>query len=394
MNMQVQSNPTSTSPNLGGLIAEASRLAQGSENVAEVHRVLQICNACRYCEGFCATFQSMTRRLDFDVKDIHFMANLCHNCGACLHACQYAPPNEFGVNIPQAMAKVRLETYTEFAWPRPLGVLYKKAGLSLSLIISIAIGIFLIALMQVNQSLWTSSPDGNFYAIFPHNTLALTFGVVFVAMVFCLGMGVKNFWGEISTDPIPPKATVDALRDTLTLKNLGGGHQAGCNESDDAFSLARRHLHHATFYGFMLCFAATSVATLFHYLLGWEAPYSYTSLPVILGTLGGIGLIVGPVGLLYLNLKRHPLHGDAAQKPMDRGFIALLLMISVTGLGLLALRETQYMGILLALHLGFVMGFFLMMPYGKFAHGIYRSASLLKNAVEVRLGKKMSVGSE
>jgi citrate/tricarballylate utilization protein len=46
--MQVQSNPTSTSPNLGGLIAEASRLAQGSENVAEVHRVLQICNACRY----------------------------------------------------------------------------------------------------------------------------------------------------------------------------------------------------------------------------------------------------------------------------------------------------------------------------------------------------------
>jgi citrate/tricarballylate utilization protein len=35
-----------------------------------------------------------------------------------------------------------------------------------------------------------------------------------------------------------------------------------------------------------------------------------------------------------------------------------------------------------------------MMPYGKFAHGIYRSASLLKNAVEVRLGKKMSVGSE
>jgi citrate/tricarballylate utilization protein len=106
--------------------------------------------------------------------------------------------------------------------------------------------------MQVNQSLWTSSPDGNFYAIFPHNTLALTFGIVFVAMVFCLGMGVKNFWGEISTDPIPPKATVDALRDTLTLKNLGGGHQAGCNESDDAFSLVRRHLHHATFYGFML----------------------------------------------------------------------------------------------------------------------------------------------
>lgn len=32
-------------------------------------------------------------------------------------------------------------------------------------------------------------------------------------------------------------------------------------------------LHHFTFYGFMLCFAATGVATLYHFLLGWSAPY-------------------------------------------------------------------------------------------------------------------------
>ena len=75
---------------LNQLIQEASSLAMPSAHVSEVHRVLQICNACRYCEGFCATFASMTRRLDFTPKDIHFMANLCHNCGACLHACQYA----------------------------------------------------------------------------------------------------------------------------------------------------------------------------------------------------------------------------------------------------------------------------------------------------------------
>lgn len=373
---------------LNALINEAQGLAIDSPNVAEVNRQLQICNACRYCEGFCATFQSMTRRLDFNVKDIHFMANLCHNCGACLHACQYAPPNEFGVNIPQAMAKVRLETYTEFAWPRTLGALYQRAGLSLSLIVSLSIAIFLMALMQINQSLWTLNTDGNFYAIFPHNSLALSFGLVFILMAIALVIGVKNFWGEISTDPVAPKARMDAMHDALTLKNLGGGHQQGCNDADDAFSLLRKRFHHLTFYGFMLCFAATSVATFFHYFLNWEAPYSYTSLPVILGTLGGLGLVIGPIGLLYLNLKRHPLHGDAAQKPMDRGFIILLLMISVTGLGLLALRHTEYMGLLLALHLGFVMGFFVMMPYGKFAHGFYRTAALLKNAVEVRMGKK------
>ena len=379
---------------LNQLIQEASSLAMPSAHVSEVHRVLQICNACRYCEGFCATFASMTRRLEFTPKDIHFMANLCHNCGACLHACQYAPPNEFGVNIPQAMAKVRLETYTNFAWPRPLGVLYEKNGLALTMSVSVGIGLFFLALLQVNQGLLNTNTDGNFYAIFPHNALALVFGIVFLGAIFAMVISSIKFWQTIASDPATLLAGSDALHDALTLKNLGGGHQAGCNEADDAFSLLRKRFHHLTFYGFMLCFASTSVATLYHYLFGWQAPYGYTSLPVVLGTLGGIGLVIGPVGLLYLNMKRHPLHGDKNQKPMDIGFITSLLSISITGLALLAWRETSYMGILLALHLGFVMGFFLMMPYGKFAHGIYRSLALLQNAIEVRQGKSVRVGAD
>ncbi len=379
---------------LNQLIQEASSLAMPSAHVSEVHRVLQICNACRYCEGFCATFASMTRRLEFTPKDIHFMANLCHNCGACLHACQYAPPNEFGVNIPQAMAKVRLETYTNFAWPRPLGVLYEKNGLALTMSVSVGIGLFFLALLQVNQGLLNTNTDGNFYAIFPHNALALVFGIVFLGAIFAMVISSIKFWQTIASDPATLQAGGDALQDALTLKNLGGGHQAGCNEADDAFSLLRKRFHHLTFYGFMLCFASTSVATLYHYLFGWQAPYGYTSLPVVLGTLGGIGLVIGPVGLLYLNMKRHPLHGDKNQKPMDIGFITSLLSISITGLALLAWRETSYMGILLALHLGFVMGFFLMMPYGKFAHGIYRSLALLQNAIEVRQGKSVRVGAD
>ena len=379
---------------LNTLIADAKNFNEPSAAVIEVQRVLQICNACRYCEGFCATFQSMTRRLDFNLADVHFMANLCHNCGACLHACQYAPPNEFGVNIPQAMAKVRLETYQTYAWPKQLGSLYQKNGLALTMLTSLGIILFLIGLQAKTATLFNTNTDGNFYAIFPHNSLALLFGGVFVAMMIAMAMGVQQFWRAVSTDPLMLSASKDAVYDALTLKNLGGGHNQGCNEADDAFSIWRKRFHHMTFYGFLLCFAATSVATLFHYFLGWQAPYSYTSLPVLLGTVGGIGLIIGPIGLLYLNLNRHPLHGDAAQKPMDIGFIASLLAISISGLALLALRETSYMGILLSVHLGFVMGFFLMMPYGKFAHGIFRSAALLKNAIEVRMGKSVSVGSD
>ena len=45
-----------------------------------------------------------------------------------------------------------------------------------------------------------------------------------------------------------------AARDVLTLRNLGGGGH-GCNDDDERFSMTRRRLHHAMFYGFLLCFA-------------------------------------------------------------------------------------------------------------------------------------------
>ena len=40
----------------------------------EVSRVMQICNACRYCETYCAVFPAMTRRLSFDASDAHYLA--------------------------------------------------------------------------------------------------------------------------------------------------------------------------------------------------------------------------------------------------------------------------------------------------------------------------------
>jgi citrate/tricarballylate utilization protein len=125
-----------------------------------------------------------------------------------------------------------------------------------------------------------------------------------------------------------------------------------------------------------------------------QAPYAYTSLPVILGTVGGIGLLIGPAGLLWLNLNRSALHGDSAQKPMDIGFISLLFLTSLTGLALLIWRDTSAMALLLAIHLGIVMALLLTLPYGKFAHGVYRSAALLKWSIEKRMPNKLSLGSD
>ena len=79
---------------------------------------------------------------------------------------------------------------------------------------------------------------------------------------------------------------------------------------------------------------------------------------------------------------------------MDSAFIVILFLISASGLLLLAYRDSVAMASLLAVHLGFVMGFFLTMPYGKFAHGLYRVAALLKNSIEKRQKSHLQLGAD
>ena len=375
-----------------GLIDEARSNAQGRkargvppDAETEADRMLQICNACRYCEGFCAVFPAMTRRLTFASADIHYLANLCHNCSACYQACQYAPPHEFAVNIPRVLAQVRRTTYIDYAWPAPIASLYRRCSTRTALVIGILCTLFL-GLLSVSFHAPAFAPlAGNFYAVLPHEALVTVFGIAFLCACFALAKGVLRFWREIG--PIAQMsvgAAIEATGDVLTLKYLGGGHGQGCNESDDRFTLWRRRFHHLTFYGFLMCFASTSVATIYHYVFAWYAPYRITSLPVLLGSLGGGGLVLGPLGLLGLSLSRAPEHTDSDQAPVDRGFLALLLLIAATGLGLMLARNSSFATLLLIIHLGVVLAFFLTIPYGKFAHGAYRAATLLKFAIERR----------
>ena len=71
-----------------------------------------------------------------------------------------------------------------------------------------------------------------------------------------------------------------------------------------------------------------------------------------------------------------------SNKGMDVSFLFLLLMTSITGLGLMLVKETALVGVVLSLHLGVVMTLFLSMPYGKFIHGFYRLVALMVFAVE------------
>ncbi len=351
----------------------------------EGDHLLTVCNACRYCEGYCAVWKAMEKRLVFKERDLNYLANLCHNCGECYYSCQYSPPHEFDINPPKTFAKIRVSSYEQYAWPGPLAKAFRANALLVSLLTTVMlIAFLLLGSASVGGRLWTPVLGGDFYQIVPHQVMAWTFGAVGLFVALALLLGFLRFWrgvGEPYSSLANPAALTLALKDAFSLKNLDNGGE-GCAYPKEESSQSLRRFHHATFYGFLSCFAATTLGAFDYYVLGWHGPPGYASLPVIFGTLGGIGLVIGPIGLFALKQRRNREIVDKRQDGMDLSFIALLIGISITGLLLLVLRGSAAMGTLLLVHLGLVMTLFLTMPYGKFVHGIYRFAALLKWALE------------
>ena len=357
--------------------------------------VMAVCNACRYCEGYCPVFPAMENRLVFAKHDLAYLANLCHNCGECLYACQFAPPHEFGINVPRMLAEVRLGSYEEYCWPASLAGAFRRHSFGKAWALAGASSALLLALaVTAGADMWPAQPGGDFYGVVPHGVMVGLFGLAGVFALLALTIGfvraLRAFKAPVAPGVSGPGAggaesptLLQALRDALTLRHLHGGG-TDCTSAEEQRSPWRRRFHHLTFYGFALCFASTSVAALYHVGFGWRAPYGYGSLPVVLGTLGGAGLLAGPAGLFALRERRDRALQDPAQDGLDGTFILMLFMTSATGLLLLGLRGQPVMPLLLAVHLGFVLGLFLTLPYGKFVHGIYRTAALMIYAREPR----------
>ena len=337
-----------------------------SDSLAEGSRILTVCNACRYCEGYCAVFPALEKR-PIHAADLYYLANLCHNCAECYYACQYAPPHPFQVNVPQVLAQIRLDSYQHYARPR---FLFSNSGKLALATLAVALAAGFAAEVD------SFARPAAFYDVIPHSVMTAIFSVAGILTLIA-------FAASFSKVSPMPKATLPALvrafGSILTLRYLSSGG-AGCTYPDSRHSQARRWFHHFTFYGFLLCFASTSVAAWYHYALALRAPYPYLSPPVILGMLGGAGLLIGPAGLYWLKLRRDPAIEDLRQDGFDIAFLTLLFSASLTGLLLLTLRASALMKSLLVIHLATVLALFATLPYGKFVHGIYRAAALLRYA--------------
>ena len=354
--------------------------AISDDPVMEARRQIEICNACRYCEGFCSVFPAITRDKVFASGDITQLANLCHNCRGCYYACQYTAPHEFALNLPAALGAARVDSWERFAWPGGSARIFQSHGTALAaaLVLGCAVLFALIAAL----------PGGGegFYAWLGHGAMVAIFLPAFLMPLLAIAIGLGRYWREVGGAPVTLADVTDAFASAARLKNLSGGQGQGCNfEQGARFSDARRHCHQAVMYGFLLCFAATSAGTVLHYVFGAPAPYGFWSLPKLLGVPGGILLVIGCGGLLGLRAKANPSLGAPGRASGEVGFIWLLGFVGLSGLVLYAVRGHALTGPLLALHLGSVLAFFLLIPYSKMAHGFYRLAALLREAQDRRM---------
>ena len=248
--------------------------------LAEADRLMVVCNSCRYCEGLCAVFPAMEMRRLFTDGDLNYLANLCHGCGACYFDCQFSPPHEFEVNVPRALAKVRAESYRAYTWPRLLSGLFARNGLAVGIIAALSALVFVAGFFAYYDPALLHTvhvEPGAFYAFMRHDIMVLIFGVTFIYALIAIAIGSIAFWRDIG-EPVAtlgsPQPLWQATKDAAHLKYLDGG-KGGCASGEDQPKDRRKLFHHLTFYGFALCFAATVVATGYHYLLRREAPYAW-----------------------------------------------------------------------------------------------------------------------
>lgn len=343
---------------------------------AVARETLTLCAVCKYCDGFCPVFRQRDavggvlpgsgQAPAFTDADVDWLASLCHGCRACWDACQYAPPHAYAIAVPQTLAAVRRRQQT------PLPAL-RRHLLAVMLAASALLPLLMLLLIPVGVLFGVHTGPGAFYAVLPWGWLS---GLAGAALLAALGLSLwrmRRFWRRIGVSGVGPDRLTGAdwragLRQALTLRHLDHPR--------------RRRAHHALTGGFGLCFAATAVATLWHHGFGWIAPYPLLSLPVGLGTAGGVLMLLGCAGLWRENRRSA---AAVRTPPGQQTLLALLALVAATGLALLALRGTALMGLLLGWHLGLVLVLFLALPLGGLAHAPQRLAAVLK---AVRLDRR------
>jgi citrate/tricarballylate utilization protein len=351
---------------------------------AEADRQLTICNACRYCEGYCAVFPALERQVDLTSGDITHLADLCHDCRDCYTACMYVPPHEFALNLPAALSAVRHHTHDEYLPRVPWPAGRRGAMLAAALTAIVLLAVLGVVVGGAGAS---GAPTGSPYRIIAYPALLVAFGLPAAWSVLVMTWSAARYWratnGRGWGGLASPPALARALRQAATLRNLRGGG-ADCSYPGDEPSGARRRLHHLIAWGFAACAAATVAAAISQDFAGDPPPYPVASAPVLFGIVGGAGLVIGCTGLLVLrrtaaSSSETPAREDPTLARRGYALLAALLVLAVSGLLTLVVRDTAAFGPVLYVHLVAVAACFAIAPYTKFMHVIYRFLALVRH---------------
>jgi citrate/tricarballylate utilization protein len=366
---------------------------------AEAERQLNICNSCRYCEGYCAVFPALERRTVLETGDITQLASLCHDCRACFQACMYAPPHEFAVDPPAILTAVRQASYRHYlpspgwmrpgrlgpawlrrawlrrAWPRPAW----RDGRGARATAAIGVGAALLALVAVTEGIGALLRHRGPYQVIPYPALLVTVALPTAWSAAVMLRAVTGYWHDTHgplRDLANWRALATALRRAARLEYLRGGG-AECPYPGDDPSPARRRLHAAVAWGFATCFAATVAAAFLQDVLGIGPPYPLLSAPVILGTAGGISMLAGCAGLMMLKQR-----DDPPPSAGDYGLIIGLGLLALTGMLTLVFRDTPAYGLILIAHLATIVICFAIAPYTRMVHAVYRFLAIVADVLE------------
>ena len=358
----------------------------GLDVIQEAGRQLVICNACRYCEGYCPVFRAIETRRNFKAGDVFYLSNLCHDCRACYYACMYTPPHEFAINIPQILAESRMETYRRWSWPAFLGRAFKNRSVTVFLATGMAALVAVLSLLFIPAGNLFAAHlgPGSFYEVVPYLAM-VTGGLIlfFYGIAVWLGGGAR-FWRETSgvlKEKGSLKTLAAAVGAALGLRYLKGGGP-GCFYPGERPSSVRRLYHALTFWGLMSDFVSTTLAFIYQDLFHRLPPYEPTSAPVIFGSIGGVALLIGTGGLIYYKLRSDREPAGAGASGMDYVFLVTLGLTALTGMLTLILRASSAMGSILVLHLACIAALFISAPYGKFVHAVYRTLAVIRYEIE------------
>lgn len=354
--------------------------------VEEASRQLNICNACRYCEGFCAVYPALERRNLLSAGDVTQLANLCHDCRACFDACMYAPPHEFAVNVPKVLSATRAETYRRYVWPERVPRLLRGwIGVFAGCLISAAVFV-VIALLYAGPAGLVADPPSAWspYDVIPNPALlALTMVPSVFAIVVMVAAG-RRYWVEVggAPDGLSWRAVWRAVGYALTLRYLRGGGADCYYPEEEVPGPARRRLHAMVMYGFGLCIVSTISAAILEHIFAIEPPYPVLSVPVLTGTVGGIGMVVGCTALLHLKRRSSNVTSFAQMTIKDYGLLVALLFLALSGMATLLVRETAAYPVVYLVHMASVSLAYAAAPYSKFVHLVFRFLALVRDNLE------------